>query len=181
MELLDVLTGDGVRTGRTKAKADVHRDGDWHLASHVWLVTPDGRVLLQRRASKKENWPDLWDISVAGHVSAGETPIDAAIREAREELGLSLVASDLHHLGTLRWHALLNGGAYIENEFHEVFVTTREVDLARLVLDPAEVADVVLVRPEEIERYEVVPHEEEYALLRGYLALQRSASRNSRT
>lgn len=169
MELLDVLTSGGVRTGRTKPKADVHRDGDWHFASHVWLVTPEGRVLLQLRSPKKENWPDLWDISVAGHVSAGESAVEAAIREAREELGLHLSAANLTHLGTLRWHAVLDDGAYIENEFHEVFVTKLDVDLAQLVLDPEEVADVALVMPDEIERYDVVPHEEEYALLRRYL------------
>ncbi|HYC61917.1 MAG TPA: NUDIX domain-containing protein [Thermoanaerobaculia bacterium] len=169
MELIDVLTSDGVRTGRTKPKADVHRDGDWHFASHVWLVAPDKRVLLQRRSTHKENWPDRWDISVAGHVSAGESAVDCAIREAHEELGLSLRAADLTHLDTLRWHAVLNEGAYIENEFHEVFIASREIDLARLVLDPEEVADVALVRPDEIERYDVVPHDEEYALLRRYL------------
>lgn len=169
MELLDVLTPDGILTGRTKDKAAVHRDGDWHRAAHLWLVTHDNQVLLQRRASVKENWPDLWDVSVAGHISAGESAIDAVIREAREELGLTLAAADLTHLGTLRWHAVLNDGAYIENEFHEVFLATRNLDLAQLVLDPREVAAVTLVQPEEIERYDVVPHDEEYALLRRYL------------
>lgn len=169
MELLDVLTPDGLPAGRTKAKADVHRDGDWHLASHVWLATPDGRVLLQRRSATKENWPDLWDVSVAGHVSAGETAIEAAIRESHEELGLELLAADLRHLGRLRWHAVLDGGAYIENEFHEVFLAVRELDLTRFTLDPAEVADVILVHPGEIEQYDVVPHDEEYALLHAHL------------
>jgi isopentenyl-diphosphate delta-isomerase len=169
VELLDVLTPDGLPTGRTKAKPDVHRDGDWHRAAHVWLVTPDQRVLLQRRAATKENWPNLWDVSVAGHISAGETAIDAAVREVQEELGLTLTPQDLTHLGTLRWHAVLNDGAYIENEFHEVFVVTVALDVDALVLDPTEVAEVVIVQPEEIERYEVVPHDDEYALLRGYL------------
>lgn len=169
MEILDVLNPDGTPAGRTKRKDEAHRDGDWHLAAHVWLATRDGRVLLQRRASVKENWPDLWDISVAGHVSAGESAIDAAIREAQEELGLTLRAEELTYLGRLRYHAVLNGGAYIENEFHDVFLAFREVDLAALVLDPLEVAEVALVRPEELVRYEVVPHEEEYALLRDAL------------
>jgi isopentenyldiphosphate isomerase len=176
MELLDVLTPDGLPAGRTKPKPDVHRHGDWHRAAHLWLVTPGGRVLLQRRAAVKENWPNLWDVSVAGHISAGESAIDAAVREAQEELGLALAPEELTHLGTLRWHAVLNDGAYIENEFHEVFVAVVDVDLDALVLDPMEVAEVVLVRPEEIERYEVVPHDEEYALLRDYL----NASRSSR-
>jgi len=175
VELLDVLTPDGLPTGRTKAKPDVHRDGDWHRAAHVWLVTPDARVLLQRRAAMKENWPDLWDVSVAGHISAGENAVEAAIREAHEELGLVLAPEDLTHLGTLQWHAVLNAGTYIENEFHEVFVATMAIDLDALVLDPAEVAEIALVQPEEIARYDVVPHDEEYGLLRGYLNALRSS------
>jgi isopentenyl-diphosphate delta-isomerase len=169
VELLDLLTSDGLPTGRTKPKPEVHRDGDWHRAAHLWLIVPDRRVLLQRRSALKENWPNLWDVSVAGHISAGETAIDAAIRETQEEIGLVLAPSDLRHLGTLRWHAVLNDGAYIENEFHEVFVAMVDIDVDALVLDPEEVAEVMLVRPEEIERYDVVPHDEEYALLRGYL------------
>jgi isopentenyldiphosphate isomerase len=174
MEILDVLTPDGHAAGFAKPKAEVHRDGDWHRAAHVWLVTPDRRVLLQRRAAVKENWPDLWDVSVAGHISAGESAIDAAIREAHEELGLVLAPGELTHLGTLRWHAVLNEGAYIENEFHEVFLVVREIEVEQLVLDPLEVAAAVLVNPEEIERYDVVPHDEEYALLREYLTSRTS-------
>jgi isopentenyl-diphosphate delta-isomerase len=177
VELLDILTPDGLPTDRVKAKPDVHRDGDWHRAAHVWLVARDGRVLLQRRASIKENWPDFWDISVAGHVAAGESAIDTAIREAQEELGVTLSAAELTYLGTLRYHAVLNDGAYIENEFHDVFIAMRDVDLDELVLEPAEVADVALVQPDDIARYDVVPHDEEYALLFAYL----NASRSSRT
>jgi len=170
MEILDVLTPEGLAAGFAKPKGEVHRDGDWHRAAHVWLVTPDRRVLLQRRAALKENWPDLWDVSVAGHVAAGESAIDAAVREAHEELGLALHPEELTHLGTLRWQAVLNGGAYIENEFHEVFLAIREIDVERFVLNQMEVAAAVLVKPEEIERYDVVPHDEEYALLRGAIA-----------
>src|SRR5687768_17055127 len=93
-ELIDVLTEAGARTGRCKPKADIHRDGEWHRAAHLWIVTTDRRVLLQKRARAKENWPGFWDVSVAGHVSAGENAIDAAIREAREEIGLDLEAGE---------------------------------------------------------------------------------------
>jgi hypothetical protein len=86
-----------------------------------------------------------------------------------------LAPEELTHVGTLRWQAVLNGGAYIENEFHEVFLVIREIDVDRLVLDPIEVAAAVLVKPEEIERYDVVPHDEEYALLLGYLKESRSS------
>jgi len=167
MELIDVLTCDGAFTGRVKPKDEVHRDGDWHRAVNLWIVTPDDRVLLQRRADRKESWPGLWDVSVAGHVNAGESAVGAAVREAFEELGLR--AEGLGHIGSLRYQVVLNGGAYIENELHEVFLLRRELDLASLILDANEVAEVALVRPEELERYGVVPHPESYALLRSVL------------
>lgn len=167
MELIDVLTYDGDFTGRVKPKAEVHRDGDWHRAAHLWIATPGGRVLLQRRADHKESWPGLWDVSVAGHVHAGESAHDAAVREALEELGLRVTG--LEHLATLRFQAVLSGGAYVENELHEVYLVRREIDLAALRLDPNEVADAALLSPDELERYEVAPHPESYALLRAVL------------
>ncbi len=167
-ELIDVLTPDGAPTGVVKAKSEVHRDGDWHRCAHVWIVASDGCLLLQRRALVKENWPGLWDISVAGHVSAGETAVDAAIREVFEEIGLRIAAEELMHIGTLRYHVELRPD-YSENEFHEVHVLRRDIDLSSLTLDPLEVAEVKLVRPGELEQYDRVPHEEEYTLLLTFL------------
>jgi isopentenyl-diphosphate delta-isomerase len=169
MELIDVLDFAGHPTGLTKPKKEIHRDGDWHRAAHLWLITPDDRVLLQRRALSKESWPGMWDISVAGHVDAGESAHDAIVRETFEELGLRITPADLTHLGTLRYVAVLNGGSYRENEFHEVYVVRHELDPAALVLDADEVAEVALVTAEELERYELVPHPESIALLRGVL------------
>jgi len=185
MELIDVLTSDGLPTGIVKPKHEIHRDGDWHRAAHLWIVTPDDRVLLQRRAFSKESWPGLWDVSVAGHIGAGESAIDAIVREAHEELGLILTLGELTHLGTLRFTAVLVEGRalspsaagpetlpkppYLENELHEVYLLRRDLDLAQLVLDPAEVAEAALVASEELDAYDLVPHPESYALLRSVL------------
>jgi isopentenyl-diphosphate delta-isomerase type 1 len=169
LELIDILTPDGHPTGLTKPKSDAHRDGDWHRAAQLWIVDGDGRVLLQRRAEVKESWPGMWDVSVAGHVNAGESARDAAVREAFEELGLRFAADELTQLGTLRYQAVLNGGTYIENEIHEVFFVRRDIETAAFELDPAEVAEVAFVAPGELERYELVPHPESYALLQAML------------
>ena len=163
VELIDVLTPSGAPAGLRKPKADVHRDGDWHRAAHVWIVTPDGRLLLQRRSLRKENYPGLWDVSAAGHLSAGESAVECALRETFEELGLRLDAAELRHVGTLRESCVLNGGTYIDNEIHEIFVVRRDVDLGALVLQASEVDDVMLVR--ELPAEGLVPHAEEYALI----------------
>jgi isopentenyldiphosphate isomerase len=170
MELIDILTPDGAATGVVKPKHEVHRDGDWHLAAHLWIATPEGLVLLQRRAEVKENWPGLWHISVAGHVNAGESAREAIVRESFEELGLRFAPDELAHLGTLPYHAVLNGGTYIENEIHEVFFVRREIDVAVLVLDPLEVAAVALVPPDALDSYEMVVQPGAHELLRAALS-----------
>lgn len=174
-EWLDVLSSDGLATGEKKRKRLVHRDGDWHRAAHLWIVTPDSRLLLQRRAMLKENYGGYWDISVAGHVSAGETAANAIVREAVEELGIAVGEQELVRLGSVLEECTLNEGAYIDRELHEIFAIQREVNLDALVLQSEEVQDVALVTVDEFARRiesgdpTLVPHPAEYALLLEWL------------
>jgi isopentenyl-diphosphate Delta-isomerase len=170
MEMIDVLDPVTAEpTGERKPKQHAHRDGDWHRAVHVWIVTPDGRLLVQRRSVRKENHGGLWDVSAAGHVSAGEGVIETAIRETQEELGLELREDELNPVGITRESHVLNGGSYIDNEVHEVFIVRREIDLTSLVLQPEEVDDARLITPDELRgllaRGEAVDHRHEYELL----------------
>ena len=163
-EMIDVLTIDGRPTGTQKSKTEIHRNGDWHRAAHVWIVAGDGRVLLQRRSLRKENNPGLWDVSAAGHLSAGESAIEAAVRETREEIGLVLSPVELQYLTTIPQSCVLNDGTYLDNEIHEIFLVRRDVDVQSLTLDPEEVAAVRWareLRPDDT----FVPHGDEYALV----------------
>ncbi len=170
--MIDVLRRDGSPAGVQKTKSDVHRDGDWHRAAHVWIVA-DARVLLQRRSVRKENYPGLWDVSAAGHLSAGETAVEAAVRETFEEIGLHIDAEDLEYVTTNPEQCVLNGGAYIDNEIHEVFVVRRDVDVRSLRLDPAEVDEVSWFAIEDVLSRAaagdpaLVPHRDAYRVLRG--------------
>lgn len=164
-ELIDVLNPDGTPAGMRKAKHLVHRDGDWHRSVHVWIVVPDGRLLLQKRSIRKESHPGLWDVSAAGHISAGETALATAIRETEEELGLRLAAEELRHLGTIRETWSLNGGTFLENEYLEIYLVRREVDVRALVLQPGEVDDAALVALADLDRYQRVEHVQDYELL----------------
>lgn len=167
IDVLDPITAEA--TGRTKPKPQIHRDGDWHRAAHIWIITPDDRVLLQKRSVAKENHPNMWDVSAAGHVSAGETAAEAAVRETEEEVGIRIDAADLEPIGTTRESHVLNGGTYIDNEVHEIFLVRRDVDLASLRLQPGEVDDVQLVTFDQLRkmtaRGELVNHPHEYDLL----------------
>lgn len=67
-----------------------------HPVIHLHLFNSEGKLFLQKRASTKDIQPDKWDSSVGGHIDLGETPEQAAKREAREELGVSDI--DLHYI-----------------------------------------------------------------------------------
>jgi isopentenyldiphosphate isomerase len=138
-EHFDVLDASGALTGVTCPRSEVHACGFYHRAVHVWLVSPATReVLLQRRAAHKDSWPGLWDISSAGHISAGQASLAAAQRELEEELGLRVPAARLRlAFSHLERKASVQGGrAFIDNEWQDVYVL-RVAPGERGALDPA--------------------------------------------
>ncbi len=137
-----MLDASGALTGVTCARSEVHACGFYHRAVHVWLVAPATReVLLQRRAAHKDSWPGLWDISSAGHISAGQASLDAAQRELEEELGLRVAAPRLRlAFSHLERKASVQGGKpFIDNEWQDVYVL-RVAPEERAALDPANAA-----------------------------------------
>jgi len=131
-------------TGATITREAAHAGGAWHRSVQVWLADPSASaVLLQLRSAHKDTHPNLWDVSVAGHVDAGERPAATAARECAEELGLAGLR--LRHLGTAvsTTRGRVPGAAapWLCNELQEVYVG--HIDQAReLTLEAAEVAAV---------------------------------------
>lgn len=68
----------------------VHARGLLHRAVHVLVFNARGEVFLQKRSMKKDRQPGVWDSSASGHVDSGEDYDTCAVRELREEIGLSL-------------------------------------------------------------------------------------------
>lgn len=100
-EMLDIYD-ENLKLLGVKSRTAVHRDGDWHRVFHCWVIYRDEAgqdwVILQKRAPDRAMYPDLLDISAAGHYEAGETMQDGA-RELHEELGLNAGLTDLIYLG----------------------------------------------------------------------------------
>ena len=138
-EQFDVLNARGELSGETAARSKVHAEGLLHRAVHVWLWCPSsGEVLLQERAACKDSWPCRWDVSSAGHVSAGGIALDAAVRELEEELGVAVPPFRLRFLFTHleKLESIQKGRRFVNNEFNEIFVL--EIDSSeRLQLNPA--------------------------------------------
>ena len=164
-EKIDVLNERGERTGRVVWKSEAHRTGLWHRCFHLWIVDPgegpDGPTLLvQRRASGKEAWPDKLDVTAAGHLMAGESGLDG-LREVEEELGLSVGGDDVVALGTRRNELEIPAG--MDREFQDVFLLVRRVEPSDLRLQREEVASVARFRLDDVGALcegEVVPMQE---------------------
>lgn len=89
---------DGSLTGATGPRWLFHLFGIAHRTAHVGFATGTGLIVLQRRASTKVDWPDAWDMAVAGHVPLDGNGVslsfeEGAWKEIEEEVGLPRVAA----------------------------------------------------------------------------------------
>jgi len=102
IEMLNTFTQDGRPLGKAP-REEVHRIGYWHETFHCWVTaTQNGEdvVYLQRRSPDKKDYPGLFDITAAGHLTADETVQDGT-REMAEEIGLEVNYDDLQPLGII--------------------------------------------------------------------------------
>ncbi|KAI4379246.1 hypothetical protein MLD38_005569 [Melastoma candidum] len=145
VEYLDVLTRAGEKTGVSKPRSDVHRDGDYHRAVHVWIYAERTQeLLLQKRAYCKDSWPGHWDISSAGHISARDSSLVSAQRELHEELGVILPKDAFELIFVFLQECVINDGTFINNEFNDVYLVTTldPIPLEAFTLQETEVSAV---------------------------------------
>lgn len=146
-ERIDVVYETGMRTGEVVWKSEAHRLGLWHRCFHCWICTPATEaggpfLLAQRRAANKDTWPGYLDVTAAGHLAAGEEPIDG-LREVEEELGLRVHPEKLVPLGTRRVELEIPGG--LDRELHDVFIFIEETSPEDFHLQREEVESVLRI------------------------------------
>lgn len=132
-------------SGKGATKEEVLSKGLLHAASHVWIwrVKNDVvEILLQKRAATKRTWPNYYDISAAGHIDLGETPLTAAVREAKEEINLGVNPDDLKFAGSRHGSIAVSDSELIENEFCFIY-TLRLDDETDFSLNDGEVDSLV--------------------------------------
>jgi isopentenyldiphosphate isomerase len=105
-------------------------------------------VLLQRRAATKDTWPGYLDVTVAGHLAAGEETLDG-LREVEDELGLRVEPERLVPLGTRRVEQEIPAGC--DREFHEVFLLFDAIPLEHLRLQREEVSAVFRLGLDDVQ------------------------------
>ncbi len=166
-ELLEVLDDAGLPTGEARRRADVHADGDWHRAFHLWVVREGRLVLMQRRSPHKDLEPGRLDVTVGGHVRFGETVLDV-VREAEEEIGLTVRAGQLTFLGTAR--SVRTYPDALDREVQDVYAVREERPLETYRLDCDEV-DVLYEIP--VERAIALVRDGDYVAASGWDCMHR--------
>jgi len=140
-EMLDVVDERDRVIGQAP-RPEVHARGLWHRGVHVFLVAPDGKLIVQRRSRGRKLMPLGLDGSVAEHVQSGEDYARAARRGLAEELGLHGV----------RFHALVKYRMVYgpnDNEISTLF--EGRADPQRIALDPGEVDSIDRFGLDELE------------------------------
>jgi isopentenyldiphosphate isomerase len=139
-DLIDVLDSRGLRTGEILPRA-----------VHVYLWNAKNEVLLQKRAASVDNYPNVFSISVLGHVNAGERSAATAKREVEEELGIEAAGLRFEFMFSYYSEAVLSE-RYHDRQFNDVYLLRLDVYPKLIKFDTREVADVKFVPFDEFER-----------------------------
>lgn len=130
VEKWDVLNEDGKPTGKTTLRGHcVLKTGEYHLVVHIWILSSDGRFLIQRRADDKKLMPGEW-AATGGAAIAGEDSYAAAHRELFEEMSITSTPETMKRLMRIKRR----------NSLLDVWVITADVDAKKLCLQKSEVA-----------------------------------------
>lgn len=124
----------------------------WYRGVRVLVRTHDGRYVVEKRANKIFFAPGLLDISLGGYVDVGETPVRAAAREIKEELGVEIKP---HQLKLLR---IVRGSTY-HPKYHmhtKCFSYTYFVELQpgqeNMKPQQSEVAQILLATHDQVKK-----------------------------
>lgn len=142
LEMLDVVNANDEVVGQA-TRAEIHQRGLQHRAVHVLVFNRRGEVLLQRRSGEKDRHPHLWDSSASGHVDAGETYDQAALRELKEEIGLCPPAPPTR---------LFKLPACSETDQEFVWVYSCEAE-GPFTLNPSEISEGRWLAPAEVDTW----------------------------
>ena len=179
MEYFDICDEKGEPTGQIVSRETAHRDGVLHRTAHVWVVrevaaededkpareADDGagrtvrmQVLLQKRSEDKDSFPGLYDTSSAGHIPAGDEPLESAIRELHEELGIEAVPDQLAFAGTFhnKYEKEFHGKMFRDDEITWIYVYQEPVRIEDMKIQESELSEVRWFDLEEV--WEEIQH-----------------------
>lgn len=165
-----VLTDEWDHVVGPGSKIAAHRGtGAYHRAFSVLLFDSQKRLLLQRRASDKVTFPDVWANSCCSHPLHSDEEMEeadaigskrAAVRKLEQELGIApgqVPLDSFHFITKMRYSARMNE-TWTEREIDHILVIQADVDLDP---NPNEISEIKWVSEEELEAMLIDEHHTE--------------------
>lgn len=140
MELLDIYDDNGKVTGKTIVRGDksAKLEPNEHIAvATIFIENSEGKFLIQKTSKEKG---DVFS-TTGGHIDSGETPLEAIIRETKEEIGVDITSEEIQDYGYLMYDVPLRF----------MFYTKKDVDINNTKLQKEEVDYVKYMSVDEIQ------------------------------
>ncbi len=151
LSYFDIVDQHDNPIGQTASFDEVHAKGLWHRGVHVIIYTPEREIIMQKRSVSLKYHPNEIEISVGGGVDAGETPLQAGVREVQEELGLSLNPADLTYIGKKAYnHRSKTQQMRCFNYSYAVCLPKEQ--LQQLTIDPQETSLAFMITERKLRR-----------------------------
>lgn len=149
MEIWDIYDENRNQTGRTIARGEPFKEGEYYICSEVWVQNSACLYLITRRHPDKK-FGGFWEFTGGGTL-AGENTLSSIRRELFEETGIWAEEQEFSFIAT-------NAR---KNYFQDLYLLKKDIDIKSLVLSPVETTDAKWATYEEIrflfENGEFVP------------------------
>lgn len=144
IEYFDVLDENGNKTGEIKTKEQIIKDRNFYRIVNIWIINPKTKqVLIQKRSSNKDTNPNKWDLTAGGHVDAGETSLEAIIRETKEEIGIDISNDNILKVLEIKHDKE-------KRNFVDVYILEKDINIKEIIVQNNEVSDIKYYSLEEL-------------------------------
>ena len=140
-EVWDIYDINRNKTDKTVERGKPMAQDEYHIVVNIWIKNSDSKWLISKRSPNK-HYGNLWEC--CGGTVLGEDSITAAIREAKEELGVELKPENGHlFTSAIRQYRTFP-------DFLDVWVFNQDVDINSVVFQKGETCDAKFATSEEI-------------------------------
>lgn len=147
-ELWDILDKNGNSTGRVHERGKPMGKGEYHLGVCVWIENDNGEYLISQRTPDKLS-PNMWE-STGGNAVAGDDSLTTALKETKEELGITLEPQNgrmiQHHLRDNVLNDAEGSGLV------DVWLFRQNVEVSAVTLAPDETCGAMWANRDKINR-----------------------------
>lgn len=160
-EILDIVNDSDEVIGQAE-RDTVHQEGLVCRLVYVCFYTANREIILQKRSDTKKNDPGKLTTTVSGHVTSGQTYLEAAVRETVEESGIEIPPEDLKELGVVR--ADYAQGDYVSNAMRGLFAYEFDGTAADLKVEDGDGAGFETFAIDDLER-ELATNPDKFAVI----------------